>query len=95
MLYEATGYLTNHTSRAFETPTYTSQQAAQTINSGLDIKESSIALIPSDGGAEIRCYEFLCRAENNDEMLIYVNVLNLETEQIFILLKTDGGTLVK
>lgn len=95
MLYEATGYLTNHTTRAFETPAYTSQQAAQTINSGLDIKESSIALIPSDGGAEIRCYEFLCRAENNDEMLIYVNVLNLEIEQIFILLKTDGGTLVK
>ena len=92
---ESSGYLTNHTDRAFETPVHTVDEAAAVISSDLEIEQSAIALIPSSGGGEVRCYEFLCRNSNGDEMLIYINTKTLDSEQIYILLKTDGGTLVK
>lgn len=95
VLLETAGYLTNHTDRAFKTPAFTQEEAAEKINSDLEISQTSITLIPTDSGGEIRCYEFLCDGQENQEILVYINVLTLEEEQIFILLKSDGGTLVK
>ena len=95
MMLETAGYITNHTERAFKALEITSEQAAQMISSDLEIEESAIALIPTDSGGEIRCYEFLCRGEDNQEILVYINAHTLEEEQIYILLKSDGGTLVK
>ena len=95
MLLETAGYLTNHTDRAFKTPKFTSEQAMEKIASDLEVEETAIVLIPTDSGGEVRCYEFLCRGEESQEILVYINVQTLEEEQIYILLKTDGGTLVK
>ncbi len=95
MLLETTGYLTNHTAREFIKPKYTEDEAAEKISNDLKIEESRMALIPTEAGGEIRCYEFLCLDEANREILIYLNTQTLEEEQIYILLKTDGGTLVK
>ena len=95
VLLETAGYLTNHTQRAFQTPNYTAEQAAAQISSDLEIETSSIALIPTDSGGEVRCYEFLCKGEENQEILVYINLQTLDEEQIYILLKNDGGTLVK
>ena len=95
MLLETSGYLTNHTNRAFAIPDHTSDEAATKISSDLEIEKSSITLIPTDSGGEVRCYEFLCHSEAEEEILVYINVQTLEEEQLYILLKTDGGTLVK
>lgn len=95
MLLETSGYLTNHTERAFQIPDYTADEAATKISTDLEISQSAITLIPTDGGGEVRCYEFLCLGENDREILVYINVNTLEEEQIYILLKTDGGTLVR
>ncbi|MBP3706500.1 MAG: germination protein YpeB [Clostridia bacterium] len=95
VFFESAGYLTNHRPRAFESPTYTQEQAREVLDEKLDVKEWKMALIPTDGAAEIRCYEFLCEGENDREILIYVSIKNLTVEQIFILLNTDGGTMVK
>ncbi len=92
---ESSGYLTNHTDRAFETPAHTKEQASAVISPDLEIEQSAIALIPTSAGGEVRCYEFLCRNSKGDEMLIYISMKTLQSEQIYILLKTDGGTLVK
>lgn len=94
MLYEASGYLSNHTERAFETPAYTAEQATQKVSGELKILKTSIALIPTDNQREERCYEFLCQ-DGDTEVLVYINVLTLEQEEILILLKNDGGTLAK
>lgn len=93
MLYEASGYLSNHKERAFETPSYTLQQAEEIVSDKLTIKKTSLALIPTDSG-EARCYEFVC-SHNQQEILVYINVITLKEEQILILLKSDGGILVK
>ena len=95
MLLETAGYLTNHTNRAFATPSHTSDEAMARISSDLEVNEVAMTLIPTDAGGEVRCYEFLCSGEDGQEILVYINVQTLEEEQIYILLKTDGGILVK
>ena len=93
--YEASGYLTNHTERAFSAPENTVEAAAQKVSDRLEIVKHRIVLIPTGGGSEIRCYEFTCRGQNNEEMLVFVGLSSLEVEEILILLKNDGGTLIK
>ena len=95
MLLETSGYLTNHTDRAFKVPEHTVDEAAERISSDLEIEKTSMTLIPTDSGGEVRCYEFLCLSEENEEILVYINVQDLTEEQIYILIKTDGGSLVK
>lgn len=95
VFFEASGYLYNHTERAFQTPTYTREQAIEKLNTSLVVKSNKIALIPTSGGAEKRCYEFLCEGDNKGEILVYINVNTLDEEELFILLKSDGGTLVQ
>ena len=93
MFYEASGYLSNHKSRAFETAKYTEEKAREMVSKNLKINKVSKALIPTDAG-EKRCYEFLCN-DGDTEVLVYINVLNLNNEDILILLKNDGGMLAK
>lgn len=95
LLYEASGYLTNHTSRAFETAAVSSEEAAKVVSDKLKITQTALALIPTDSGKEVRCYEFVCKAEDGQEILVYINAVTLEEEDILILLKSDGGTLTK
>lgn len=95
MLFETSGYLNNHTLRAFETPLNGEDKAMEKISEELTVKSSAMALIPTDKGSEVRCYEFLCSNEENDEFLVYINPITLECEQMFFLMHTDGGTLTK
>lgn len=95
ILFEGGGYISNHKERAFVTPEYSKEQAKGILNKGLTVKGISLALIPATGSEEVRCYEFNCLAEDNTEMLVYINVKTLKEEEILILLKSDGGTLVK
>ena len=95
VFYEAGGYIANHRERAFLTPVYSAEEAEAVLSKSLTVKGVGFALIPTDSVEEIRCYEFHCIAPDNTEILIYINPSTLEEEDILILLKSDGGTLVK
>ena len=95
MLYEAGGYIANHTERIIKKVAHSADEAKEKVNKSLSVKSTSLALIPTDAGKEVRCYEFLCKGTKNDEVLVYINAQNLKGEKILILLKDDGGTLVK
>lgn len=95
MLYEASGYIVNHTDRAFESAAISAEEAAKTVSPRLKIRETALALIPTKGGNEKRCYEFVCETDDKKEILVYINAVTGEEEDILILLKSDGGTLVK
>ena len=95
MLFEARGYINNHTERAFETPQFSEEEARGRVSKLLSVKSSSIALIPTDGGGEVRCYEFLCDTNDGQEVLVYIDLKTLDTKDILILTKSDAGTLVK
>lgn len=95
VLMEARGYLMNHHDRSLVAPAFTAEQAQRSLCDTLNCKKVSMALIPTDGGNEVRCFELLCDGIDSQEVLVYLNVTNLQEEQILILLKTDGGTLTK
>lgn len=95
VLYEGRGYLTNHTVRTLPSPKYSLEEARQIVSPALSIKQSSMCVIPTASGEEVQCYEFLCEGENNREILVYINTQNLQEEELFIVLHTNGGTLVK
>ncbi len=95
VLYEGRGYITNHKVRTLPAPAHSVDEARAVVSPALNIKSSSLCVIPTDGGYEKQCYEFLCTGENEKEILVYINTQNLAEEDILMLLKTDGGTLVK
>ena len=92
---EAGGYIANHYTRTIATPKYTVSEARERLSKVLKINDVNRCIIPTDGKHEKHCYEFNCVGIDNEELLIYVNVDNLEEERILLLLKTDGGTLTK
>ena len=92
---EASSYLSNHHQRTVNTPKYTAQDAKSAVSDMLKVKTSQRVIIPTEGGEEKHCYEFLCEGLNGEDVLVYINVATKEEEDILILLKTDGGTLAK
>lgn len=95
VLVEAGGYLANHTVRTISTPKYTLEEAKSRLSPSLKINSAKRCIIPSTGKTEKHCYEFNCTGLDNEEILVYVNVDNLEEERILLVIKTDGGTLTK
>ena len=95
VMYEASGYIFNHTERDFTAPLKTSEQARERLSGMLTVNSESTVLIPTDGGGESLCYEFNCTGRNGREILVYINAETLEEEQIYILLRADGGVLVR
>jgi len=95
VFYEGRGYLTNHRVRTLPLPKHSVDDAKAVVSTNLKIKSSSICVIPSDNTDEKQCYEFLCTGENEKEILVYINTQTLEEEEILMLFRTNGGTLVK
>lgn len=75
--FNAKSYFMNHTDRDIPDPEISEDKAKEKVNSDIDIKEESLAVIDNDLGKEILAYEFL-------------GVLNDETYRIFINAK-DGA----
>lgn len=94
MSYNAYGYIMNHTSRDIDAPSITQSKAMESVSKELKIDNTKIALIPTGGEKEVLCYEFTCTGNNNDRVIVYINGKTGLEEQIFILLQSDGGTLV-
>ena len=67
--------------------------ARETIPDTLSVRAHEMAVIPSDGGEEKLCYEFVCRTEDGRRYILYVNALTGAQERIMILLEDDAGTL--
>lgn len=94
MFLETSGYISNHTDRAFETPKYTAKEAGEVLSDNLEVQKTALALIPVSS-TEKRCYEFTCKANDGTEILVYIDTGTLEEQEVLILLKSDGGTLAK
>ncbi|MBQ7045782.1 MAG: germination protein YpeB [Clostridia bacterium] len=95
VFFDAKQYIKNHTDRNILTPKYSPEQAREVLSENLSVKSQKLALIPTASKEQVHCFEFTCTGFNNDEVLVYINTATLKEEQIFILLKTDGGILTK
>lgn len=93
--YNATGYIMNHTDRGTLAPKITQEEAQKSVSPYLTVENASVALIPTPGLNEVLCYEFQCTGEDNDRVLVYINASTGMEEQIFIMMQSDSGVLVK
>ncbi len=90
--FEANGYLMNHTQRNFGTPKLTEAQAREKVVRGENIKSSGLAVIPTNYGTEILCYEFTGKVEDRD-FLVYINANTGAEEEVLIIINSEEGIL--
>ena len=69
------------------------EEAAGQINGELVIESAQLAIIPSPGGEEVLCWEFLCSDGDEHKTLIYVNAVSGMQEKILLLLEDENGSL--
>lgn len=95
MLFEATGYIMNHSEREIPTDILTKEEAQRSLNNTLRVEEQSTAFSPTSGLNEVLCYEFKCYStETNEQLLIYVNAQTGYEEKIFILRNSENSRVV-
>ena len=95
VFYEARGFLMHHKTRDLPVAIKSEEEARAVLSPALTVESSALTVIPTDGGGEEYCYEFRCMGRNEEEVLVYINTVNLSEEQILILLKLDGGVMTK
>ncbi len=93
MSYDAQGYICAHTDRTIPKATVSRSDAQSAVAKDLSVQDHAMAIIPSPGGEERLCHEFVCQAEGGERYLLYVNALTGEEEKILILLEDETGTL--
>ena len=81
--------------RTLAAPKLTAGEASASISPYLTPDEGRLALIPTAGLNEVLTYEYLCQAENGEEVLVYLNADTGMEEQILILLRSDNGVLTR
>lgn len=96
MGFDASGYIMNHKNRSIPSKTkYTLESAQKLIKDDLEVLSFKKAFIPTDYETENYVYEYHCRADDSQEILVYIDPLTGEEKDILILLYSDGGVLTK
>lgn len=94
--FDATGYIMNHKTRSVPgNVQYTLKSARKLLKDDLEILSYKKAFIPTDYETENYVYEYRCRAEDSQEILVYVDPVTGQEKDILILLYTDGGVMTK
>ncbi len=91
--FETAGYLVNHKKRSFPDETISMPECRKKLSPYLNCIDEGKAVIPSEGGKELYCYEFKCETEDGRHVLVYINAETGREEQILILLESESGTL--
>ena len=91
--FESRGYLMNHRDRKLAKPAVSEESARDSLDGELSVDKASLALIPTDGGNEVLCHEFLCTAPDGTKLLVYCDTETGLQRQILILMESDSGTL--
>jgi germination protein YpeB len=90
---DARGYLMNHHGRSLPSPTLSAREAEALLSPQLEAQSSRLALIPSPGGEERLCHEFLCRSSFDRQVLVYLNAATGRQEDLLLLEIGPNGSL--
>ena len=82
----------NHTEREIPAVGLTEEQAIARVMSGSGIQASGLAIIPTNFGTELFCYELKGKL-NDKEFIVYINATTGKEEQVLIILETPNGIL--
>lgn len=92
---DARGYIGNQHERDLKAPVLTEQEAQASVSKILSVQSARLAVIPTLGQNEVLTYEFKTKAENGQNVLVYVNVEDGTEEQILILIESPEGVLAE
>lgn len=93
MSYDAKGYISSHRERDIPNVSVKKDDAQKNVSQSLSVKSHNMAIIPSDGGEERFCHEFVCETEAGEHYILYVNAETGAEERILILLEDENGAL--
>ena len=93
--FDATGYLMNHHQRSGLHTNASVATAQSAVSTMLQVQSSKFAVIPTDGGEEVLTIEFLCKSEDNTDVLVYIDPTTNEEKEILLLTYSDNGILTK
>lgn len=90
--FESQGYLMSHHRREIPLALITPEEALSAVSNVVEVKQTSMALIPTADGRELPCYEILGKCGKRN-FLMYVNTQSGYEENILMLLETENGVL--
>ncbi len=93
--FDARGYIMNHTDRPPVQSKISADEAKMSVSNYLTVMSSRLAVIPTDYKTEKTAYEFHCKTPDEQEVLVYIDVLTAKEDDILLLLYSDGGILTK
>lgn len=93
--FDARGYIMNHTDRPPVQSKISADEAKMSVSDYLTVMSSRLAVIPTDCKTEKTAYEFHCKTPDEQEVLVYIDVLTAKEDDILLLLYSDGGILTK
>lgn len=93
--FDARGYIMNHCERELQEPAISKLSAQKKLSPLLEPVNSRLAVIPTDYASEKLCWEFHCKNDKNEELLVYIDTVTGEENDILILLYSDNGILTK
>lgn len=89
------GYIMNHKARTAPTSVLTAVEAQKNVSPLLTVLHTQPAVIPTESKGEQFAYEFHCKTENDEELLVYIDVQTGLEDDILLLLYSDDGVLTK
>jgi len=90
--FESKGYLMIHRERDIPKPAITRDEALQRVARRENILSSGLAIIPTNYGKELFCYEFKGKLDGQD-FLVYINAMTGEEEDILLIINSEEGVL--
>ena len=92
---DTVNYLSNHKNRDFSEKKISVAKAEASLSPYLSVISKKQALIPTEYGKELLCYEFRTKGENGTELLVYINALDGSEADILILQIDKNGVLTR
>ena len=89
---ESKGYLMSHRERDIPTPVLSEAEALRKVARKENIVSTGLAIIPTDYGSELFCYEFKGKLDDQD-FLVYINAITGEEEDILLIINSEEGIL--
>lgn len=90
--FESKGYLMSHRERDIPAPALSEEEALRKVARKENILSTGLAIIPTDYGSELFCYEFKGKLDDQD-FLVYINAITGEEEDILLIINSDEGIL--
>ncbi len=91
--YEAEAFWFDHHERSIETPKISPEEAREQISVQAEAQEPRLAIVPTEGGSEVLCYEFKVDYLE-DTFLVYINAQTGEEQKILQVIIKDEGVLM-